>query len=117
MICRCGNEIHISEAHTSYSIDRHGWCGKCGAFFSGGLNKSTRENYGSLDYPENKGINDARKCLKVLGQTYKGDYSKVDGRIMQSQLENIIDVLNGDWTAEIFYKAWKIDPKKFSWLK
>jgi hypothetical protein len=62
-------------------------------------------------------VENAKECLRILGQAYKGDFSKVDGRVIQSQLENIIDVLNGDWTSEIFFKAWKIDPKKHCWVK
>jgi hypothetical protein len=59
-VCRCGNEIFIVSGHTSYSIERHAWCNKCGAFWSGALNKSTRENYGSWRYPSNSKINKKR---------------------------------------------------------
>jgi len=62
-------------------------------------------------------VKSAKKCLKILGQAYKGDFSQVDGRIIQSQLDNIIDVLNGDWSVDTFCNAWGINPKERCWTK
>jgi len=43
----CKTKVLMKSAHTSYSIDKHAWCENCGAYYSGGMNKSTREHYGS----------------------------------------------------------------------
>lgn len=64
-----------------------------------------------------KNVLDTIKCLKALGQSYKGDFKDVDGRIIQSQLDNIIDVLHSKWTFETFCIVWDIHPEKFCWLK
>jgi len=57
-------------------------------------------------------IEDAKKCLEILGCAYKSDYKNVDGRVIQSQLDNIIDVLNGHWSISSFCHAWDIHPQK-----
>jgi hypothetical protein len=51
--CKCGNKVAtIRAGENSYSVSTYAWCSNCGAIWSGGMNKSTREYYGSWEYPK-----------------------------------------------------------------
>ena len=60
-------------------------------------------------------ITEARRCLRSLGQAWRGDWSEFDGRTLRSQLEEINIVLDGNMSHEGFLKSNGINPETFDW--
>jgi len=52
----CKIKVHVSEGHTSYSVSKHAWCHQCGSYYTGGMNKSTRQHYGHWRKPSQKNL-------------------------------------------------------------
>jgi len=61
-------------------------------------------------------IEEAKKCLNALGNAYRGDWSGVDGRSLREELEEIADVLEGEFTYEEYCTRNSIDPVKHVWV-
>ena len=62
-----------------------------------------------------KNIEEAKKCLTALGSAWRGSWSDFDGRTLRSQLNEIINVLDGEETYLKFCEINDIHPTQKCW--
>lgn len=55
-----------------------------------------------------KSANDARHCLKALGQAWRMDWAAFDGRTLRDQLDDVVRVLDGEHDSAWFLNEWSI---------